>query len=569
MSKYLFRNAVVFTSDEAVPSADTIAIDGDGFVYVGIGDPEEGILPGFPDDYMQVDLGGRMVVPGFCDSHTHPGMVSQSAWHIRLPYTDDIDALLSFVKEYAKAHPKDEIPFLYFEYYPTSLSGGLKLTAEMLDVAVDDRPCLMQDFGEHIHWVNSKMLEMMEVTKYVPDPVPGLEVFVRDEEGNPTGMIKEFAWIHFSETLFRNIGWEPPMVMTPENMTRFFEFLPANGITALGEGILEGEEQMYSMAELDKQGKLYCYYDGVVRYWGMEDLVEKIAFLREMQRKYSSPHLKINTMKLFLDGTNESGNSALLSPHLNDPTGTNYGEIKMETPELTECFTVCNNEGLDMHIHMVGDRAFRVACDAVEAAQKIAKEQGRPWVCQPIFAHCEFVSPDDILRPAKLGITINCSCHWNGGYFGEESMLYITREQWESFYYFTPMIKSGARVCFSSDVTTFYELHRANPLFGMQVGHTRIDPEFPMDPGLYPGSVRPLADACIDRETLLKGYTIESAKQMRMDGILGSITAGKKANLCVLSDNYFDVPADKIKDINLDAVIFDGALVHGELPDAK
>jgi predicted amidohydrolase YtcJ len=168
-------------------------------------------------------------------------------------------------------------------------------------------------------------------------------------------------------------------------------------------------------------------------------------------------------------------------------------------------------------------------------------------------------------RPAELGITIDSSCHWDGGYFGDEGLNYFSREKWDSMYNFNPMIESGARVCFSSDVVTFYELHRANPLFGMQVAHTRIDPEFPLDPELYPGSVRPLSSSKIDRETLLYGYTIESARQMRRDAEMGSLEAGKRANFCILGENFFEVDSDKIKDIRFDAVVFDGNLVSGKL----
>jgi predicted amidohydrolase YtcJ len=565
MPKYLLTNAVVFTSDEKVPFADSVGIIGDRIVYVGEGEPD-GSYADILSGSERIDLNGRMVVPGFCDSHIHPGMVSQSAWHIRLPWfddPDDIPKLLDFVRDYARAHPKEEIPFLYFEYYPTSLFDERGPTKELLDSAVSDRPCLLQDFGEHLAWVNSKCLESMGVTKDTPDPSE-LEVFVRDSDGEPTGWVREMAHLHFYDAMCANLGWTPPMELTPDTMEGFFAFLPQNGITAIGEGILE-DGQIEAMAKLEKQGRLYCYYDGCVRFRTLDELPEKIARLRDLSAEYSTRHLKLNTMKLFLDGTNESGNSALLSPHINDETGTNFGVIQMEENELTECFSICNKEGLDLHIHMVGDRAFHVGCNAVERAREIAAKENIPWVCQPIFAHCELIAPEDRARVAKLGITVNWSCHWAGGYFGEEAKNFMTEEKWESMYDFTEIIASGALVAFSSDVVTYYELHRANPLFGMQVSHTRIDPEFPLDQERFPQSVRPMASARLALDTLLKGYTIGSARQMRMDDILGSITEGKIANLCVLSDNVFDVGDDAIKDIRFETVIFDGEVVSGGL----
>ena len=475
------------------------------------------------------------------------------------------EELLSFIRDYADQHPKEEAPFLYFEYYPTSMFGTQGPTKELLDTACSDRPCHCQDFGEHLHWLNSKMLELLEVTKDTPDPVPGLEMFVRDKDGNPTGWCREFVWQHFQDRMYKKIGWEPPLKLTAPLMEKFFAFLTEHGITAVADGILEGEEQLIAMKELDEAGKMNVYYDGINRFWSYSDLPEKIDELKRYAKKYNAKHMKFNTMKLFLDGTNETGNSALLEPHKNDPTGTNYGEIKLDTEELTKCFLLCNREAVDLHIHMVGDRAFRVGCDAVEAAQKEAKRLGEAWVCQPIFAHCELIDPADFERPAKLGITINWSCHWSGGYFGELAQEFLGCDKWAGMYQFNPIIESGALVTFSSDVVTFYELHRADPFFSMQVANTRVDPEFPLDPAKYPGSVRPCESAKLSRENLIKGYTINGARQLRMESMMGSLETGKTANMNIISDDFFSVPAGEISKISFEAVIFDGRVAAGRL----
>lgn len=556
----LLKNARIYTCNEEMPLAEAVAFAGDEIVYVGTAE-------GAPACGEVFNLGGKTVLPGIIDSHIHPGMVSQSSWHIRLPWTRDLDEILNFIKEYAEKHPKEEIPFLYFEYYPTDLFGSKGPHKKYLDAVVSDRPVFCQDFGEHQHWINSAMLEAMGVTKETPDPIPGLQEFVRDENGEPTGWCKELVCSReeFTEPLFRSIGWEPPITMTPELMTAFFSFLSDHGITAIGDGLIEGEEQLASMAQLDAGGKLNVYYDGVVRFDSLQELPEKILLCKKYQEKYGDRHLRIRTMKLFLDGTNETGNSASLHPHRNDPAGENYGEIAMSEEDLYQCFLLCNEAGLDLHIHMVGDRAFRVGCNAVERAQEECRRRGIPWTCQPIFAHCEIVDPEDMPRPARLGITINWSCHWSGGYFGEEARTFFSDEKWERMYQFNPIIDSGALFACSSDVVTFYELHRADPFFGMQVAATRVDPEFPLDESRYPGSVRPPASARLSVETLLKGYTLNGAKQLRREGELGTIEAGKKANLCVISEDLFQVPPEQLARIRWEAVIFDGKLIRGRL----
>lgn len=562
----VLRNANIYTMNEAMPLAQAVVIDGDRILYAG--PDEEASWSAIAGQEAEVhDMKGKYIYPGMIDSHTHPGMVSQSSWHVRLPWTEDLDEILEFIRDYAEKHPKEEVPFLYFEYYPTDLFGQEKPHKKYLDWACSDRPVLCQDFGEHQHWYNSKMLESMEVTANTPDPIPGMKEFVRDEHGEPIGCGREFVHEEspFAENLFRNIGWEPPVNVTPELLMPFFDFMADAGITAMADGILEGEAQMKSMYELDMAGRLPTYYDGAVRFYSLDDLPDKIRFCKEMNRKYGTKHLKINTMKFFLDGTNEIGNSALLQPHVNDPTGTNYGAIAVDEDELKDCFLLCNREGVDLHIHMVGDRAFRVACNAVERAQEEAKTSGEQWTCQPIFAHCELIDPADMPRPAKLGITINWSCHWSGGYFGEEALNYLTEDAWKRMYQFNHIIDSGALVTFSSDVVTFYELHRADVFFSMQVAATRVDPEYPLDPDRYLGSVRPPESARLDIPTLLKGYTINGAKQMHLGHLLGSIEAGKIANMNICSADIAKSPASELSRLSWDAILFDGRVIRGEL----
>lgn len=559
----VLTNAKVYTANPKQPWADTIAYEGKEILYVGNGWDESGCQNEGAREAAEIfDLGGKMVLPGFVDSHIHPGMCSRSAWHVKLPWTEDVEELLAFIREYAQKHPKEEAPFLYFEYYPTSMFDENGPTSALLDTAVSDRPCLCQDFGEHLHWVNSKMLELLGVDKDTPDP-SALEVFVRDQQGNPTGWVKEMAWMHFADRMYEKIDWRPPETLTAACMKPFFDFLQDCGITAMFDGFIETDEQIKSIYEMDQAGTLKVYYDGSVRFWKYEDLPEKIEKLREYQKLYSSRHIKINTMKLFLDGTNESGNSASLHEHIHDPG--NYGEIMMEEDELARCFALCNKEGLDLHIHVVGDRGFRVACNAVEAAQAAAAKEGVPWVCQPVLAHCEVVDPADMERPAKLGITINWSCHWSGGYFGEEAMNYYTEEKWRRMYQFNPMIQSGALVAFSSDVVTFYELHRAYPPFGMQVAATRVDPEFPLEQQNYPGSMRPAESAKLDLKILVEGYTCSAAKQLRWEDKMGTLEEGKLANLAVLDRDLFQVPIDGIKETKVEAVVFDGEVIRGTL----
>jgi len=185
------------------------------------------------------------------------------------------------------------------------------------------------------------------------------------------------------------------------------------------------------------------------------------------------------------------------------------------------------------------------------------------------LAHDELVDPSDMPRVARLGVILHWTPHWSGGMFGVAAAEHLGWERFNRMYQFNPVIEDGGIVSYGSDVVTQYEANRADPFFGMQAGHTRIDPEYPMEPG--PGTVegtsmRQPESARLSLEDLLQGYTLNGAVQLRLADQIGSIEVGKMANLVVLDANLFEVSDDHIRSVQPAAVLFEGRLIHGSLP---
>jgi predicted amidohydrolase YtcJ len=553
------QNARIYTGDESQPWAEAAVVRDGRFAFVGSAAGWDGSEP-----VEFHDLAGAVVLPGLIDSHTHPASVASSRWHVTLPRTDDAGELLAFIRQYGQSHPAAEAPFLYFEYYyiNTTFPAGAP-TKELLDGAISDRPVLVQESSDHSSWANSRMFEALGVTRDTPDPEPGLVMFQRDESGEPAGLIFETAWRHYAETMWQTLGWRPPEGVTVENLRPVLQFLKDHGVTALFDAVLADEDTLRAVADLDARGELGLYYQGAPRFNSLAELPETLATVRRYQEQYGSARIRVQAVKFFLDGTNEIGNCAVLDPLASGRH--DHGAIRMDTGELTECLLLCNAAEVDLHVHMVGDRAFRTGCDAVQAAQARAAAEGSPWRIQVTFAHCELVDPADMGRPAELGIIVNWTTHWSGGYFGEEARHHLGDERWNRMYAFNEIAASGAVLTFSSDVVTQYELHRANPFFGMQVARTRVDPEVPLDPRRYPGSVRPRASSAVPLELLLRGYTIDGARQLRLDDQVGSIAAGKTANFVVLSEDLFAAEDARLGEVRPTAVVFEGELVSGFL----
>ena len=556
----ILYNGQIYKSDSELGYADAVAISGDKFLCVGTLEDCEV----FRDEFTEMkDLGGRLVLPGLIDGHTHPSMIARSRWRVQLPEFDDMHELLAYVKQYCEEHSREELPFFFGETYPSTMFDKNGPKKEWLDEYVSDRPVKLADFTDHACWYNSKALELLGIDASVEES-EDVPIFVRDENNEPTGWVLEpiMSKEDIDEPLYKNLGWYPPTEVTEETIMPFLDFLNDYGVIAVYDGITDGDSAIKLYHDMDKAGKLHLYYDSMCLLENMSELEDCIASIKRWQALYSSKHVSAHTMKIFLDGTNEMGNSASLEAHYNDPTGTNYGEINFSKEELVKILLRLNEEKIDLHVHVVCDRGFRVACDAYEEAKAMTAAAGTAWNIFMELAHCELVHPDDMARPAELGIIINWSCHWAGGFFGEAAIEYLGQERWNTMYDMTRFVESGAVVTYGSDVISVDEESRANPYFGMQVSATRVDPEYPLDPEKYAGSVRPPTHAKLSIEEMIKGYTRYGAIPLRLEDRIGSIETGKQANLVVLDKNIFRIPLEEIHTIRPEAVMFEGEFIR-------
>ena len=546
---------------DAKQTGTMLATKGEDVIYVGYETKEE--LEGIADDRTNwVDLEGHAVLPGILDSHTHPVCIALTDWRVQLKRTNDLKELLKEAQEFCRNHSREEVPYFIGESYQLTMFDEHGPRKELLDQYISDRPARMQDFTDHSCWYNSMALKLMGIEKGKPDPecIAGTPtVIVRDENGDPTGWVLEMPTDRLEQAMYDKIGWHPAAYATPESIEPFLKSLTSYGVTGLMDGFTENEESMKLFYDLDQQGKLPLYYEGMVLLPEFGALEQTIHTLREWQQKYTSKHVHVGCVKFFLDGTNEIGDCASLELLRTDPTGTDYGHINMEEDDLSKVMVRLNEEGIDFHMHMVGDRAFRTACNALEKAMCVCGDQ---WRIRVTSAHCELVHPDDRKRPAELGMIINWTPHWAGGYFGEKSKDYLGEERFNTMYDFSEMLDNGTCLALSSDVFAYKEANRANPFLGMQIGATRVDPEFPMDPKRYPGSMRPPVQAKMTLEQMLKAYTTGSAYQMRLEKTKGILEAGKSADFIVLSEDPFEMDVEDLSRIRVQQVYLDGKQIY-------
>ncbi|MBR0456406.1 MAG: amidohydrolase family protein [Firmicutes bacterium] len=538
-------NGKIYTENPDMPWAEAMAIDGKKLAYVGDNDGAKALAE---TDTEVIDLAGKTVIPGLLDGHTHPSTVSKTYWCVRGPLTMDKEQLFKNIAECAKQYPKEERPYFYYESYFTETFGEEGPNRKDFDKIISDRPARFQDFGDHACCYNTVALEMLMDENGVPhsDSPIGEPEFKMDENGEYTGWCLESVY-EGDNGIFEAIGWRPESIMNDNMSKPLFDYFRQYGIMAMMDGFTEGEENFKYIYDLDQKGELGMYYEGSSIMGEVKDLEDSIATAREWQKKYTTDHIKCDVIKFFIDGTNEMGDCLSTEPFHNDPTGTNCGEAYATKEEIRDVLVRLNKEKLDFHVHTICDGAFRLMCDAVEEAQKIC---GDDWCIKVCLAHCEIIHPDDIKRVRELGIYIDYSTHWAGGYFGEGAIPFLGQERWNTMHDFHKVIEDGGKVGFSSDVFSYQEASRANPMVGMQVAMTRVDPWVPLDPEKYPGSVRPPADGKLSIEQLIHGYTMVNAERMRWDDIMGSLEEGKMANFVVFEEDIFKAAHEHPEDFS-------------------
>lgn len=554
----LYSNARIYTMNEQATWAEAMVVEGDTIKFVGNEEKARLYLSNnFNGKSETINLNGQIVVPGLIDTHTHPGLVATlaeedtdtDASEKHLP-TDSKESLYNFLHNYADEHPFQPVVVLGEWDVNTFLPDGPN-KAE-LDKIFPWRPVILMDNSGHSTWANSSALSLLGVDKDTPDLSPNISMFARDEHGEPTGWIKEFA------VMEKLLGFMAPSKSEiREGLLTYLNFLSSRGITTLWDaGNFTLDDDIYEVvAELDKEGLLPLRYEGSFHIWDPKQIDSAIAEFKELRRKYAGDRLQFNTLKIHYDGVNEILTGAMLEPYAIDPD--NRGGVLFDAERLSRFIEELNQEGIHLHLHAVGDWATREALDAVEFARN---RNNKSLDIEITLSHLEIVSPDDIARFKALDVHANFTPHWFGGtVFGEAGKRNLGPERASRSQVAKQFVTAGANVTLSSDVVSERESHRADPFIGMQMSVTRQEYNDTQGPVLSP------ANASLSLQEALAAYTLNGARQLGIEEQLGTLSAGMKADFVVLDQNPLEMDINQLHTITPRATLLDGLVVSGEL----
>jgi len=552
----IITGAKIFTSDKQQPWADALAIKDGRFVYVG---DVTGIAS--YDSARSIDLEGKLVIPGMADGHSHPGYVNVEKFGEVEGNT--AEELLASVKAYADAHANEE--WLRLCCWPTDMfvQGSEGPRKEVLDAVVPDRLVWFESATAHDFWLNSKALERLGVDKDTPDPRPGLAMYARDENGEPSGWIKEGAGVqHFAKHFA--LTDEAHQEKHKESVAETLQVLSKHGITSLFDAGNKGYgDYVYGVvSQLEKEGRLPVRYYGTYQIFTPERAKTAISEVMRYREEYGSDRLQFNSVKLFMDGISANQSAGFLEPY-SGGSGT-VGTTMLSEDELRDLLLDLNEAKLDLLVHTIGDLAVRTVLDAVEAAQAIVKDDFYPRVT---IAHLVLIDPVDLPRIRQLGIITNFTPWWLGVEGDDVVSDLLGEERYSSTYQARSVFDSGAVVTFSSDEWWGGDMLPTyiSPYLGMQVGHTRQYPKEWWESD--DEGVRLPRNERLSLEQLIQGYTQNGAFQLRRENDLGSIEVGKLADLVVLDNDLFELDQYEIWKTEPSAVMMEGKVIQGYLPD--
>jgi len=530
------------TQNSAQPAAQALAMKDGKIVYVG----DNGGAEKFMGPNTQVEnVNGKLVLPGLVDAHTHPGTIGYFADAQALPDAPTVAAIQAWLTDYVNDNPEAKV--IVAGSWRTLDFGVTGPNKRIIDEVVSHIPVLLFDDSGHSQLLNSKALELMGVDKNSLDPSTDLSFFARDENGEPTGWVKEFAAIPFLAKVYQK-GENFQMVLKA-----FVDYMAYSGVTTLFDGgNLAFEDDVYTeLKRLDDNGELPIHIEAVHHLYLPNMIDGALAEFKRLKKNYEGKNLKFNTIKIHFDGVNEIRTSALSQPFSDDPS-TSGGTLMTQT-RLLEFMLELHRENVDLHMHTVGDRAVTMALDAFEQARLKVKGE---FNVRLTLTHLEYVQMEDVKRFKPLGVIANFTPHWYGGYIeGAEVTMGHERESWGMRV--TPYIEEGAVVTYSSDVVTPDEFDRANPFFGMQTIHTRQEVQDGKDAHV----TLPLHDR-ISMENLIRGYTQGGAYQLRMEDTKGSIEVGKNADIIIMRENLFEMDKYEISEAKVLKTFKDGEVIY-------
>lgn len=535
----VIRNAKVYTVDPQRPWADAVAIKGDRIVWVG---DEIGAKAKIGPSTRVIDAGGKMLLPGFIDSHFHV-LLGGNPDVLRIQNANSLEEIQQQVRDFSAKRP--ELKWIEVEGWNYSaFPHGTLPRSKDLEGLTGGRPAFLVAYDYHTIWMNREAMNDFGITRKTAK-VMFAEKVEKNAHGEPTGIVTGFGSTGLSEDAEAELRKHLPS-HGPGQVERSIESNVRQAVKAGITTVVDPQSYLEDLEIYDHlrdQGKLPARLQVALfhRRGTTEATLQKFD---EARSKYNDDWLRVAAVKLYIDDVIEPHTAALLEPYADRPN--TRGELDYPPEEFKQVVDRLDKMKFQVFIHSIGDRGIRTALDAVEYAEK----QNGPRDRRDELIHIECLNEQDIARFKQLGV-IACMQprHCAPDITGQWAKA-VGPQRSKYAWAFRSLRDSGATLAFASD----WNVAEMEPLIGIYTALTRKGLDGKPEGGWIP-------EQTIDLETAIRGYTINGAYANFVENNRGSITPGKYADLVLITENLFDIPADKIKDVKVEWTMVGGKKV--------
>lgn len=536
MTTTIFKARKIITMDDNMPEATHVAVR-DGLVLaVGGADCAEPWGGGALDER----FAGAVLMPGFVEGHAH--MMTGAMWEYFYagyqervdpdgtvwPGLTDVEEVIAGLRE-AEARLKPEQPLVAWGFDPIFLPTE-RLNKTHLDAVTTDRPIVVMHSNFHLMSVNSAALEMVGYTRN-----SNAEGIVRGADGEPNGELQEMAAMF---PLMRRLGIDFRGLARTERAMRGF------ASTAMRTGVTTSTDLFSELPDEDIESLIsvtgaddFCLRI-VPALNGITEPAKEVGKRVAELKKRSTDRLRMGAVKLMADGSIQGYTARVKWPGY--VTGHENGIWNTPPELLAEQIAELHGEGVQLHIHVNGDEASEAALDAIEEALRRYPRGDHRHVLQ----HCQMADDAQFARMAALGCCVNLFAN-HIYFFGDQHYeVTIGPDKARRIDACLSAIDHGVPLAIHSDspVTPLGPLHVA------WCAVNRLTP-----------SGRVLGEnQRISVEEAMFALTLGAAYTLKLDGEIGSIEQGKKADFAVLEDDPYEVDPVKLKDIGVLGTVMGG-----------
>jgi predicted amidohydrolase YtcJ len=523
-------NARVFTVERSRPWAEAVAVCADRIAAVGATDEIRRLAA--PATRI-VDAKGRLVVPGFNDSHVHLLDGAKELLSLNLRDARSAEDMAARVRAYAATVPKGR--WLLGGYWDHEAWPGHALpTRALMDAAAPDHPVFLQRLDGHMGVANSRALALAHLTRDTPVPEGG--AILKDASGEPTGILKDNAM-----NLVEDAVPPPTYDETLGAARAALRHAASLGVTTV-QDLTTSADQLRAYQALRASGEL------PVRIYSVQERpLDQFRGLGAATG-FGDDWVRLGGVKFFADGSMGSGTAAFYAPYADDPSTSG---LLLQSPEALRTMVFdADAAGFQVEVHAIGDRANAVVLDIFD---QLAKERGGRDR-RPRIEHAQVVRDTDKTRFARLGVIASIQpSHCTDDMRWAEKR--IGRDRCAIAYDFKSFVDAGVHVAFGTD----WFVEPLDPMIGLHAAVTRQFAD-----GTPPGGWFP--EERLTMEQAVEFYTLGSAYAEFAETRKGSIAAGKLADLVILSRDLFTVPPGEILGTKAVLTMVGGRVVY-EAPE--